>query len=110
MKPLHEIRKIQNNLIEQLLPEIKVVGNSSRVLFLTPTSLRLTKKGCKLLESKCRSWTVESPGKLSGNFMELQKKMTYPYYIDKNNMVLFSEKDAFMARLAGTKGWLKGKT
>jgi len=25
-------------------------------------------------------------------------------------MVLFSEKDAFMARLAGTKGWLKGKT
>jgi|TARA_R110002074_G_scaffold32641_1_gene91103 hypothetical protein len=110
VKQLNEIRTIQNSLIEQLAPEIKIIGNSARVLFLTPHSLRLTRKGCKLLESKCRSWTVESPGKLSGNFMELQKKMTYPYYIDKNDMVLFSEKDAFMAKLAGTKSWLKGKS
>ena len=41
--------------------------------------------------------------------MDLQSKMKHPYYIDKKDMVLFSEKDAFMARLAGTEGWLKGK-
>jgi hypothetical protein len=35
--------------------------------------------------------------------------MQHPYYIDKQVMVLFSEQDAFMARLAGTEGWLKNK-
>jgi hypothetical protein len=52
---------------------------------------------------------VETPGKLAGNLMDLQSKMQHPYYIDKQVMVLFSEQDAFMARLAGTEGWLKNK-
>jgi hypothetical protein len=69
----------------------------------------LTKKGCSLLKKNVRSWTVETPGKLAGNLMDLQSKMQHPYYIDKQVMVLFSEQDAFMARLAGTEGWLKNK-
>jgi hypothetical protein len=35
--------------------------------------------------------------------------MRYPYYIDKKKMVLFTEQDAFLAKLAGTQGWLDGK-
>lgn len=105
MRQLQEIKTIQNELLAKLLPE----GNSARVLFLTPKTLRLTKKGCGLLKKKCRSWTLESPGKLAGNLQDLQSKMTHPYYIDKDIMVLFTERDAFMAKLAGTQGWLKNK-
>ena len=110
MKQSAEITKIQNELIAKLLPNVTIVGNTARLLFQTPMSLRLTKKGVSLLKKKCRSWTVETPGKLAGNLMDLQSKMQHPYYIDKKDMVLFSEQDAFMARLAGTEGWLKGKT
>lgn len=109
MKQSSEIKSIQNELILKLLPNITKIGNSSRLLFQTPSSLRLTKKGCSLLKKHVRSWTVETPGKLAGNLMDLQNKMQYPYYIDKKDMVLFSEQDAFMARLAGTEGWLKNK-
>lgn len=109
MKKLPEIKSIQNEILAKLLPNVTIVGNSARLLFQTPSSLRLTKKGVNLLKKKCRSWTVETPGKLAGNLMDLQSKMKHPYYIDKKDMVLFSEKDAFMARLAGTEGWLKGK-
>jgi hypothetical protein len=35
--------------------------------------------------------------------------MKYPYYIDKKKMVLFTEKDAFLAKLAGSQGWLDAK-
>ena len=109
MKKLPEIKSIQNAILAKLLPNVTIVGNSARLLFQTPSSLRLTKKGVNLLKKKCRSWTVETPEKLAGNLMDLQSKMKHPYYIDKKDMVLFSEKDAFMARLAGTEGWLKGK-
>ena len=109
MKKLPEIKSIQNEILAKLLPNVTIVGNSARLLFQTPSSLRLTKKGVNLLKKKCRSWTVETPEKLAGNLMDLQSKMKHPYYIDKKDMVLFSEKDAFMARLAGTEGWLKGK-
>ena len=109
MKKLPEIKSTQNEILAKLLPNVTIVGNSARLLFQTPSSLRLTKKGVNLLKKKCRSWTVETPGKLAGNLMDLQSKMKHPYYIDKKDMVLFSEKDAFMARLAGTEGWLKGK-
>jgi|TARA_R110002050_G_scaffold62912_1_gene137874 hypothetical protein len=109
VKKLPEIKSIQNEILAKLLPNVTIVGNSARLLFQTPSSLRLTKKGVNLLKKKCRSWTVETPGKLAGNLMDLQSKMKHPYYIDKKDMVLFSEKDAFMARLAGTEGWLKGK-
>ena len=109
MKKLPEIKSIQNEILAKLLPNVTIVGNRARLLFQTPSSLRLTKKGVNLLKKKCRSWTVETPGKLAGNLMDLQSKMKHPYYIDKKDMVLFSEKDAFMARLAGTEGWLKGK-
>jgi len=109
VKKLPEIKTIQNELLAKLLPNVTKVGNSARLLFQTPSSLRLTKKGVNLLKTKCRSWTVETPGKLAGNLMDLQSKMQHPYYIDKQVMVLFSEQDAFMARLAGTEGWLKNK-
>jgi len=106
VKPSSEIKSIQNELILKLLPNVTKIGNSARLLFQTPSSLRLTKKGCSLLKKNVRSWTVETPGKLAGNLMDLQSKMQHPYYIDKQVMVLFSEQDAFMARLAGTEGWL----
>jgi len=109
VKQLAEITAIQSEILANLIPNVTVEGNSARLLFQTPKSLRLTKKGVNLLKKACRSWTVETPGKLAGNLMDLQSKMQHPYYIDKKDMVLFSEQDAFMARLASTEGWLKNK-
>ena len=37
------------------------------------------------------------------------RKMTYPYYISRSNLILFSEEDAFMVKLAGMDTWLLGK-
>ena len=46
---------------------------------------------------------------MAGDQIELQRKMTYPYFIDKKMIVLFTERDAFMAKMAGAKGWIDGK-
>jgi len=108
-KQLLEMAQIQNSVLDSILNTGHNGINNPRVLFVSPSSLRLTSTGCKLLTNTCKSWTVESPGATAGALMELQDKMIQPYYLDKTIMVLFDERDAFMAKLGGSAGWLQSK-
>lgn len=55
------------------------------------------------------NWPVDSMDINGKNLINLMRKMTYPYYIDKKVLILFTERDAFMAKLAGAQGWIDGK-
>ena len=63
----------------------------------------------RLLGKKDDKWVLDPPVLSAGNRIQLLRKMRYPYYIDRKKMVLFTEQDAFLAKLAGTQGWLDGK-
>ena len=99
---LHETKIKQAELAKLLDKDV------SR-LFLNTRTLRLTKEGCKALQSIYEHWVVEPPKKTANNMISLMRKMTFPYYIDKKQLVLFTERDAFMAKLAGAQGWIDGK-
>lgn len=78
-------------------------------IFLNVHTLRLSKYGRSLLEDEYDFWTFDSPGVAAKNIIKLTRVMTYPYYIDRKVLVLFTEKDAFMAKIADAQNWLDGK-
>ena len=100
--------KLQNDIIKSLNNQASI-DIRVKDIFLNTKTLRLTKRGKTLMCKYYKHWTFDSPGKSAGNTLSLLRKMTYPYYIDNKHMVLFTEKDAFMAKLAGAQGWLDGK-
>jgi len=56
------------------------------------------------------SWSVDLNEKIStDDLLMLLRNVSSPYYLKKDQIILFSEEDAFMARLAGVKGWIKSK-
>jgi hypothetical protein len=82
--------------------------NFKRV-FYNRKSLRLTKLGLQLLQNNYENWVFKDHRLVAHDSIALQRKMTYPYYMDRKNLVLFTEVDAFMAKMAGVKGWIDGK-
>jgi hypothetical protein len=80
------------------------------MIFLNVHTLRLSKHGRNLFELEFEHWTFDSPGLTSRNLINLNRVMTYPYYIDRKVLVLFTERDAFLARLGDPQNWLDGKT
>ena len=101
-------KDFQGDFTRRLNEQYKV-NHKPKQIFLNNQTLRLTNRGKNLLCKYYEHWDFESPGLKAGNTLQLLRKMTYPYYIDKKVLVLFTEKDAFMARLAGAQGWLDGK-
>ena len=101
-------KEFQKNLVAKL-NENKKTELHSKDIFLNHSTLRLTKRGKGIMCKNYDSWIFESPGTKAQNTLSLLRKMTYPYYIDSKQLILFTEKDAFMARLAGAQGWLDGK-
>ena len=100
-----EIQIVQTSIIDLIERDYLKV----KEVFKNTHTLRLTKYGKNLLSKQFDSYEFDSP-KLSGkNLINLLRKMRYPYYIDKNIIVLFTEKDAFLTKLAGAQGWLDGK-
>ena len=100
------MQKIQTKILDLITDDKKL---PIKAVFKNTQTLRLTKIGLKLLGKKYDKWIVDPPVLSAGNLIQLLRKMKYPYYIDKNKMVLFTEQDAFLAKLAGTQGWLDGK-
>lgn len=81
-------------------------------LFLNSKTLRLTKFGYAILNKYMKSWAVETEEKLNAEeLIMLLRKVRAPYYIRMSHkeIVLFNEEDAFMARMAGVKGWIQSK-
>ena len=101
-----EMQKIQTKILN-LITDDKTLHN--KTVFKNPQTLRLTKVGLRLLGKKYDKWVLDPPVLSAGNLIQLLRKMRYTYYIDRKKMVLFTEQDAFLAKLAGTQGWLDGK-
>lgn len=79
-------------------------------LFLNSKTLRLTKYGYSILHKHMGSWAVDIDAKLTTeDLIMMLRKVSAPYYLKKDQIILFSQEDAFMARLAGVKGWVKSK-
>jgi len=79
-------------------------------LFLNSKTLRLTRQGHSILHKHMGSWSVDLNEKIStDDLLMLLRNVSSPYYLKKDQIILFSEEDAFMARLAGVKGWIKSK-
>lgn len=103
-KQSQEITKIQNNVIDLLDGNLQ-----AKDIFKNTKTLRLNKRGVSLMKKTFDNWTVDSVDMNAKNLISLMRKMTYPYYLDKKVLILFTERDAFMAKLAGAQGWLDGK-
>tara|TARA_Y100000022_G_scaffold195473_1_gene201184 strand:+ start:1366 stop:1683 length:318 start_codon:yes stop_codon:yes gene_type:complete len=104
VKQSQEITKIQNSVVRLIEADVKATD-----IFKNTKTLRLNKRGVSLMRKQFDNWTVDSMDMNGKNLISLMRKMTYPYYIDKKVLTLFTEKDAFMAKLAGAQGWLDGK-
>lgn len=103
-KRSQEITKIQNNVVSLMEASVKASD-----IFKNPKTLRLNKRGVSLMRKQFESWTVDGLDLNGHNLISLMRKMDYPYYVDKRVLTLFTERDAFMAKLAGAQGWIDGK-
>ena len=103
-KRSQEITKIQNNVVSLIEADVKAID-----IFKNPKTLRLNKRGVSLMRKQFDSWTVDGLDLNGNNLISLMRKMDYPYYVDKKVLTLFTERDAFMAKLAGAQGWIDGK-
>lgn len=105
----HAIQKIQNNLLVLLKSkEYNDITDDVRI-FLNRHTLRLTPNGYKIFKKHYECWEFEHPPNKAGQLIKLLQKMRFPYYTTAKCIVLFSEQDAFMCRLAGPDGWLESK-
>lgn len=109
MRQSQEILTIQNKLV-QLLQQYELESVTDKRIFLNKKTLRLTSTGYKLFKKHYTCWEFDQPPNKAGQVIELLKKMKYPYYTNSKRIVLFNEQDAFMCKLAGTEGWLSGKS
>jgi hypothetical protein len=109
VKPSIEIAEIQNNLIYLLEGYQNNSDLSDTRIFLNKHTLRLTPIGYKLFKTYYTFWEFEHPPNKAGQLIELLKKMKAPYYTNNKRLVLFTEQDAFMCKLAGTDGWVNSK-
>jgi hypothetical protein len=79
-------------------------------IFLNYSTLRLRKSGRDYMVKVYDSWKFSPPEKITARILlDLFNKMEHPYYLDKRMVVLFSEQDAFMCKMAGFENWLEGK-
>ena len=80
------------------------------MIFLNVHTLRLSVYGRNLFIERFDSWRFDSPGLHAKNLITLNRHMRYPYYIDKKDLVLFTERDAFMVKITDATTWIQGKT
>tara|TARA_R110000772_G_scaffold236820_1_gene348671 strand:+ start:182 stop:487 length:306 start_codon:yes stop_codon:yes gene_type:complete len=97
------------DLQDQILKSFGLETTMFKQMFYNKKTLRLTKRGRDMLKSKYAFWIFEDHDMVSKDSISLQRKMTYPYFMDKRILILFTEVDAFMAKMAGVKGWIDGK-
>lgn len=107
-RQLPETAKVQLEISDYLESE---GADIHRVrLFLNSKTLRLTKQGFSVLHKHMGSWSIDLDKHITTkDLIMLLRKVSAPYYLKKTEIVLFSEEDAFMARLAGVKGWIDSK-
>lgn len=86
------------------------IEDEKQKVFQSKKSLRLTKYGCCVFTDNFQYYTFNLISKITtGQIITLQRKMKMPYYFDSKKVILFSEKDAFMAKLGGIDTWIVSK-
>lgn len=67
------------------------------------SGLRMTKLGFSLLKGKydCYPFVIGEEGIHKNLLIQLHKNMSWPYYIDKKKLVMFSGDDAMWMKLYG---------
>ena len=106
----HRTEAMQNHIVASL-NDVTSCDLTYADIFYNKFTVRLTAEGknrCSKLYDKWE-FPLESDTLTSGQLLNLMRKMTYPYYISRSNLILFSEEDAFMVKLAGMDTWLLGK-
>ena len=76
-----------NAIQEKVLEKLNVPQDRFKEIFLNAKTLRLTRKGRNRLVQKYDSWKFEDHGLKSGDTLDLQRKMIFPYFIDSNNNI-----------------------
>jgi len=104
-KKSQEIARIQSKIITLLCDGSLKPSD----IFYNHTTMRLKLSGARALQKEYENWEFEPPSMSAGNMINFMRKMTFPYYIDKKRLILFTEVDAMFAKLAGAQGWLDGK-
>ena len=104
-KRSQEIQTTQTRTISLMKRDFLTV----KEVFKNTHTLRLTKYGKNMLSKQYDAYEFEAPKLSVNNLINLLRKMKFPYYVDKDVIVLFTEQDAFLAKLAGSQGWLDGK-
>ena len=69
----------------------------------TCTGLRLTKLGFTLLKEQYDMYRfpINKEGMHNNLLLRLHEHMKWPYYLDRKNLILFSEEDAMWLKLVG---------
>ncbi len=105
------VSKLQQHVVNSLnRNKYSTKDFTCKDLFLNHTTLRLTKKGRRCMIRVYDNWSFDSDVPNAGDIVQLYTKMTYPYYVDSTQVILFSKEDAFMCKMAGFGTWLDGKT
>jgi len=92
------------------LNEMSSVVVTADDIFYNEFTIRLTTQGRSRFVKLYDKWEFDLDVQLNaGQLIDLFRKMVYPYYLSTEKLILFSEEDAFMVKLAGVDGWLAGK-
>ena len=82
---------------------IKLIFKNFQYSETTCTGLRLTKLGFTLLKEQYDMYRfpINKEGMHNNLLLRLHEHMKWPYYLDRKNLILFSEEDAMWLKLVG---------
>jgi hypothetical protein len=73
----------------------------NKLLFHHPDGLRLSFTGFKNIKKIFTAYSFEMPETLKARHRQGMSKMEYPYFFTSRRLILFSEMDAVVVKLAG---------
>lgn len=103
-----EIELLQGYILRQLQEKYPSENLTVYRIFLNYSTLRLRPLGNVLLSKLYDSYPfkMEKTQKIkSRQLVSLYNKMKYPYFLNKQKIVVYSEQDAFILKLGGFDAW-----
>ena len=90
-----EVRKFETDTIP--MDDIEL----NKYLFHWPDGLRLSLAGFRIIKKQFTAYSFEMPVTIRAKHQMALAKMEYPYAIWRKRLILFSEMDAMVVKLAG---------
>lgn len=73
----------------------------NKLLFHHPDGLRLSLTGFRAVKKIFTAYSFEIPETLKSRHQQGMAKMSYPYFVTSRRLILFSEMDSMVVKLAG---------